>query len=80
MPYGDNCFAPTGRTDPIGNLSCAIGEQEISPHIHSAGSVAVLGNVETTPVQLHATPFQNRDATGTNAEFRPKLRRHSGVI
>jgi hypothetical protein len=26
-------FAPTGRTDPIGNLSCAIGEQTREPHL-----------------------------------------------
>src|SRR6476659_11291339 len=34
---------------------------EISPHIHSAGSVAVLVNVETTPVQLHAILFPSGD-------------------
>src|SRR5258708_1639917 len=37
---------------------------EISPRIHPAGSAAVLVNLDTTPVQLHTTPFQNRDATG----------------
>ena len=37
---------------------------EISPHIHSAGSVAVLVNVETTPVQLHATLFPSGDPAG----------------
>jgi hypothetical protein len=33
MPYGDNCSPPTGRTDPIGNLWCAIGEQTREPHL-----------------------------------------------
>src|SRR6478609_1920451 len=37
---------------------------EISPDIHSAGSVAVLVNVETTPVQLHATLFPSGDPAG----------------
>jgi hypothetical protein len=37
---------------------------EISPHIHSAGSVAVLVNAETTPVQLHATLFPSGDPAG----------------
>src|SRR6476659_8525924 len=37
---------------------------EISSHIHSAGSVAVLVNVETTPVQLHATLFPSGDPAG----------------
>jgi hypothetical protein len=31
--------------------------------IHPAGSAAVLVNLDTTPVQLHTTPFQNSDAT-----------------
>src|SRR6478752_816068 len=52
MPYADNCSP--GRAEPY-------PPSEISPHIHSAGSVAVLVNVETTPVQLHAILFPSGD-------------------
>ena len=55
MRYGDNCSRRRAEPYP---------PSEISPYIHPARSVAVLDNVETTPVQLHTTPFQNRDATG----------------
>jgi hypothetical protein len=55
MPYADNCSP--GRAEPY-------PPSEISPHIHSAGSVAVLVNVETTPVQLHATLFPSGDPAG----------------
>jgi len=37
MPYGDNCSPRRGRTDPIGNLSCAIGEQTREPHFYAGG-------------------------------------------
>ena len=35
-----------------------------SAHIYPAGSVAVLLNLDTTPVQLRTTPFQTADPTG----------------
>src|SRR6476619_601096 len=55
MPYGDNCSPRRAEPYP---------PSEISPHIHSAGSVAVLVNVETTPVQLHATLFPSGNPAG----------------
>src|SRR6476660_5428188 len=55
MPHADNCSP--GRAEPY-------PPSEISPHIHSAGSVAVLVNVETTPVQLHATLFPSGNPAG----------------
>ena len=33
-------------------------------HIHPAGSVAVVVNLDTTPVQLHTTPFQTAGTAG----------------
>ena len=55
MRYADNCSPRRAEPYP---------PSEISPHIHSAGSVAVLVNLETTPVQLHATLFPSGDPAG----------------
>ena len=55
MPYRDNCSPRRAEPYPPSG---------ISPHIHSAGSVAVLVNLETTPVQLHATLFPSGDPAG----------------
>ena len=71
MPYADNCSPRRAelrlpRVDVIvlerrESQGMAGSRGDISPHIHSAGSVAVLVNVETTPVQLHAILFPSGD-------------------
>ena len=60
MRYEDNC-SPR-RAEPVPSAICRV--RSGSSHIHSAGSVAVLVNVETTPVQLHATLFPSGDPAG----------------
>src|SRR6185436_19836897 len=42
----------------------AQGADECPRGITSCGTVAVLVNLETTPVQLHAKPFASGDPTG----------------
>src|SRR6476619_4271987 len=74
MPYGDNCSPRRAELRRAGvdvvvlerreSQGMAGSRGDISPHIHSAGSVAVLVNVETTPVQLHATLFPSGDPAG----------------
>jgi hypothetical protein len=74
MPYGDNC-SPRRAELRLPGVDVVVLERresqgmagsrgDISPHIHSAGSVAVLVNVETTPVQLHAILFPSGDPAG----------------
>src|SRR6476620_5733702 len=74
MRYGDNCSPRRAELRRAGvdvvvlerreSQGMAGSRGDISPHIHSAGSVAVLVNVETTPVQLHATLFPSGDPAG----------------
>ena len=74
MPYVDNCSHRRTELRLPGvdvvvlerreSQAMAGSRGDISPHIHSAGSVAVLVNVETTPVQLHATLFPSGDPAG----------------
>ena len=74
MPYGDNCSHRRTELRLPGvdvvvlerreSQGMAGSRGDISPHIHSAGSVAGLVNVETTPVQLHATLFPSGDPAG----------------
>ena len=74
MPYGDNCSHRRTELRLPGvdvvvlerreSQGMAGSRGDISPHIHSAGSVAVLVNVETTPVQLHAILFPSGDPAG----------------
>ena len=80
MPYEDNCSHRRAELRLPGvdvvvlerreSQGMAGSRGDISPHIHSAGSVAVLVNVETTPVQLHATLFPSGDPAGRGM-FRP---------
>ena len=74
MPYADNC-SPRRAELRLPGVDVVVLERresqgmagsrgDISPHIHSAGSVAVLVNVETTPVQLHAILFPSGDPAG----------------
>src|SRR6478735_11206737 len=73
MPYGDNCSPRRAEPYP---------PSEISPHIHSAGSVAVLVNVETTPVQLHATlsPSGDPAGRGISSYFGPPIHSLSRIV
>ena len=73
MPYGDNCSPRRAELrrewtssflERRESQGMAGSRGDISPHIHSAGSVAVPVNVETTPVQLHATLFPSGDPAG----------------
>ena len=63
MPYGDNCSPRRAEPIPSAIARGRSGSRRGNP-IHSAGSVAVLVNVETTPVQLHATLFPSGDPAG----------------
>src|SRR6478609_8115661 len=91
MPYADNC-SPQRAELRLPGVDVVVLERresqgmagsrgDISPHIHSAGSVAVLVNVEITPVQLHAILFPSGDPAGRGISsyllVRPRAAQHN---